>query len=126
MRDSPCPFDLIDPKFYIEPVPLPLMSGPMEYQVILTCFDSLVTALRLDPASVADELAAKGLIPPGEISGTNAEQSRVLVNSILDRVKVAPDRYRDVLDIFSRHEWLADIVRILRTTHGRPRFRPLQ
>ena len=97
------------------------MSEPLEYRVLLECLDSLVTALKSDPASLAIELAAKSLIPPREVSyqRTNAEQARELADIILDRVKLAPNRYRDILDIFSRHEWMADFVHILQNTHGK-------
>ena len=95
------------------------MAESLEYKALLSCFDHLVTALKFDPATLSAELAAKGLVPPGEFSytKTNADQARELAGSILDRVKLAPNRYRDVFEILSRHHWLQDFVKILQTAH---------
>ena len=98
------------------------MAESLEYRALLECFDSLVIALKSDPKSIADGLAAKSLISPREISyqRTNAEQARELADSILDRVKLAPDRYHDVVRILSRQQWMEDFVKILTTTyHGK-------
>ena len=95
------------------------MAESFQYKALLECYDSLVTALKLDPASLADALATKGLVPPGKITnqpGTEADQARVLAGCILDRVKLVPSRYYDVVDIMSKYQWMEDFVRILKTT----------
>ena len=96
------------------------MAESLEYKALLSCFDHLVTALKFDPASLSVELAAKGLVPPGEFSylRTNSDQARELAGYILDRVKLAPNRYHDVLEVLSRHQWLQDFVKILQAEHG--------
>ena len=95
------------------------MAESPEYKALLECFDSLVTALKFDPASLADELAAKGLVPPGDVTNqrTYTEQARELAGRILDRVKLAPSRYHDVIKILSRHLWMEDFVRILEAAY---------
>ena len=97
------------------------MAESFEYKALLACFDHLVTALKFDPASLSVELAAKGLVPPGEFSylRTNSDQARELAGSILDRVKLAPNRYYDVFEVLSRHQWLLDFVKILQAAHGK-------
>ena len=98
------------------------MAESFEYKALLSCFDHLVTALKFDPASLSAELAAKGLVPPGEFSclKTNSDQARELAGSILDRVKLAPNRYHDVFEVLSRHQWLRqDFVKILQAAHGK-------
>ena len=96
------------------------MAASVEYRVLLECFDSLVTALKFDPASLSDELATKGLVPPGEVTQrrTSAEQARELAGKILDRVKLSPIRYHDVVKILSRHLWMEDFIHILQSAHS--------
>lgn len=96
------------------------MAESPEYKALLECFDSLVTALKIDPASLADQLAAKGLVPPVEVTNqrTCAEQARELAGRILDRVKLAPSRYHDVVKIISGHQWMEDFVSILQGSHS--------
>ena len=96
------------------------MAESVEYKALLECFDSLVTALKFDPASLSDELATKGLVSPGEVTQqrTCAEQARELASRILDRVKLAPNRYHDVVKILSGHLWMEDFVRILETAYN--------
>ena len=98
------------------------MAESQEYKTLLECFDSLVTALKSSSVSIADELAAKGLVPPGEISylRTDSEQARDLASKILDRVKLAPERYHDFVKILSKHQWMEDFIKILTTAyHGK-------
>ena len=95
------------------------MSESLEYRTLLECLSSLVTALKLDPASIADELAARGLVPPLKDMAeqkTNVEQARQLAGIILDRVSLVPSRYNDIMSVLSKHQWLEDIVNIIQTT----------
>ena len=80
-----------------------------EYKTVLSCFDKLVTALKLDPLAVSNELVAESLIPP--VDGP-ADAQR-LAQLLLERIQLSPKRYYDVIRIFSRHKWLEDIVDIL-------------
>ena len=95
------------------------MAESLEYRTLLECLSSLVTALKPSPASIADELAAMGLVPPNDFTDqkTSVEQARQLASVILDRVSIAPSRYNDVVSVLSKHQWLEDIVNILRTTY---------
>ncbi len=95
------------------------MAKSFEYKALLECFDSLVTALKFDPASLAVELAAKGLVPPGDVTNQRscADQARELAGRILNRVELAPNRYHDIVKIFSRHLWMDDFVKILDTAY---------
>ena len=99
------------------------MAESLEYKALLSCFDDLVTALKFDPASLSVELAAKGLVPPHEFSRprlrTNFDQAHELAGCILDRVELDPNRYHDIFEVFSRHEWLQDFVNILQAAHGK-------
>ena len=90
------------------------MAESLEYKTVLSCFDKLVTALKLDPLAVSNELVAEGLIPPA----SGAVDAQKLAQLLLERVKLSPRRYYDVIKVFSRHEWLGDIVDILQKEHG--------
>ena len=72
----------------------------------------LVLALKPDPVTISNELAAAGLIPllDGEI------EAQRLARYIVDVVKVEPSRYVDILSILSKHDWLNDLVNILQAT----------
>ena len=88
---------------------LQTMDDSIAYKTLLACFDKLVLALRANPVTISNELAANGLIPPpdGQI------EAQQLVQRILDIVKVEPTRYDDIVKVLSRHDWLKDIVGIL-------------
>ena len=98
------------------------MAESFEYKALLECFDSLVIALKFNPASLAVELAAKGLVPPGDVTNQRscdlAEQARELAGRILNRVELAPNRYHDIVKIFSKHLWMEDFVKILETAYN--------
>ena len=93
------------------------MAESLEYKALLSCLDNLVTALKFDPASLSVELAAKGLVPPD--LRTNSDPAQELAGCILNRVKLAPNRYYDVLEVLSRHQWLQDFVKILQAARGK-------
>lgn len=98
------------------------MAESLEYRALLECLNSLAIALTPSPAPIADELAASGLLPPSDITDqrtSHGEQARQLARSILDKVKLAPARYHDILNILSKHQWLEDFVHILQTTHSK-------
>ena len=78
-------------------------------------------ALKSDPASIADELAARSLIPPRDVAEPrtpNVEQARQLASVILDRVSLVPSRYNDVVSVLCKHQWLEDVVGIIQTTYS--------
>ena len=85
------------------------MSTSVEYKTTLACFDKLVTALKSDPVTVSNELLSENLIPP--LDGPVSAQK--LAQLLLGKIKVTPKRYYDVINVFSRHDWLKDIVEIL-------------
>ena len=97
------------------------MEGSIEYRTLLECFKDLVTALSLNPLSIADELTSRGLIPPTQPGDrrTSQEQARELACRIRDIVSITPKRYDDVVDILSKHQWLEDFVTLVRSTYGK-------
>ena len=90
------------------------MAESSEHKAAISCFDKLVTALKLDPLVVSNELVAEGLIPP--VDGAVGAQK--LAQLLLDRIQLSPKRYYEVTKVFSRHEWLGDIVDILQKEHS--------
>ena len=96
------------------------MSTSLEYRTLLECSGNLVTALKSDPASVAVDLAVKGLVLADGVTEqrAKAEQAQWLANEILRRVSFVSSRYDDVLNVLSKHPWLTDMVKILRSTYG--------
>ena len=90
------------------------MADTLEYKTVLSCFDKLVTALKLDPLAVSNELVAEGLIPPAD----GSVDAQKLAQVLLERIQLSPKRYYDVIKVFSRHEWLGDMVDILQEEHS--------
>ena len=89
-------------------------ENSVEYRTILACFDKVVLAFDQSPSTIADELIAKGLFPPqGPVDG------RRLAKLVADKVQLKSSRYRNVMDVLSKHEWLSDIVDILQVTYGK-------
>ena len=91
------------------------MSESLEYKTLLACYDKLVTALKSDPLGIATELIAVDLIPPLDVKKTDAQE---LARLLLNKVELVPERYHDIVEAFSRHRWLKDIVTILQTEHS--------
>ena len=97
------------------------MSESLEYRTLLECLSSLVTALKSDPATIADDLVSRGLIPPKDVAESttaNVDQARQLARVILDRVSLVPSRYNDVVSVLCKHQWLEDVVDIIQTTYS--------
>ena len=90
------------------------MAESLEYKTVVSCFDKLVTALKLDPLAVSNELVAEGLIPP--VDGSVDAQK--LAQLLLERIRLSSKRYYDVIKVCCRHEWLGDIVDILQEEHS--------
>ena len=86
-----------------------------EYETFLSCFDKLVTALKLDPLAISNELVAAGLIPPQY----RAVDAQKLAQVLLERIQLSSKCYYDIIKVFSRHEWLGDIVDILQEEHSK-------
>jgi hypothetical protein len=96
------------------------MAESFEYKALLECFDSLVTALKFDPASLAVELAAKGLVPPGDVTNQRslAEQARELPGrKNFKQSGACPKSLSRHYQNFSRHLWMDDFVKILETAY---------
>ena len=93
------------------------MSASIEYKTVVACFDKLVIALKSDPLTVSNELVSSNLIPPLEVDGQVSAQK--IAQLLLDKIKVAPQRYHDMLEVFSRHDWLKDIVGILQSEYSK-------
>ena len=91
------------------------MSESSEYKTLLACYDKLVIALKSDPLGIATELIAVNLIPPLDVKKTDAPE---LAQLLLNKVELVPERYHVIVEVFSRHGWLKDIVTILQTEHG--------
>ena len=91
-----------------------IMAGSSEYKTFLSCFDKLVTALKQDPQAVSNELVAESLIPPAD----GSIDAQKVAQLLLEKIKLSPKRYYDVVKVFSRHEWLGDIVDILQEEHS--------
>ena len=92
------------------------MTESVEYKTILTCFDKIVTALKSDPVPISNELVSANLISPVDCPQIDAQK---LAQLLLDKIKLAPKRYYDVVRIFSRHDWLGDIVEILQAEQSK-------
>ena len=86
------------------------------YEVMIRYHDKLVTALSTDITTISGILVAKEFIPP-EISSrmllqtfTPQEKATVLVNAVTDKIKVAPKRFNELVQIFSEQNCTKDIV----------------
>ena len=90
------------------------MADSLEYKTVLSCFAQLVTALKLDPLTVSNELVAEGLIPPMD----GAVDAQKLAQLLRDLIQLSPKHYYDVIKVFSGHEWLGVMVEILQEKHS--------
>ena len=92
-------------------------DSPFNSERILTrCHDKLVLAFSTDVINISEVLVARELIPvemsekminPTIIS---KEKAILLVNALIDKIKVAPLRFQEMIDIFSQHNCTKEIV----------------
>ena len=94
------------------------MADSVQYKTILTCFPKLRAALNQGTITVANELLAEGLISPSTVDVEHNINAQKLATLLLEKVEVAPKRYYRIVELLSKHEWLADIVEALHKIHG--------
>ena len=101
------------------------MTDSLEYQTLIQSYNKVVIGLKLDPATVAEDLIARSLIPPSVASEmavqsvTKAEKARRLVQYLLDKVELSSDHYHSFVSAISELGWLNDLVGILNSCHSK-------
>ena len=95
------------------------MSDSVEYRALVTCREKLVSAFKLDPLTIADSLVAKDMVPPSVSTTETSELARRLVDCVFTKVEICRTHYDTFITVLSQHGWLNDIVRILKSTHGK-------
>ena len=101
-------------------------SSEPAYKAMIHCHDKLVTALSNDTLSISGILVANEFIPP-ELSSkmllptlTPQEKATRLIIAITEKIKVAPDRFQELINIFSEQTCTKDIVAQL-SSHVKPK-----
>ena len=102
--------------------PISMTSAPFDaglepaYKAIIRCHDKLVIALSNDILTISGVLVAKEFIP-AELSSkmllpilTPQEKATMLVIAITEKIKLAPDRFQELIKIFSEQTSTKDIV----------------
>ena len=91
-------------------------SSESAYKTMIHCHDKLVTALSSDILSISGILVANEFIPPGVSSKmllptlTPQEKATSLVIAITEKIKLAPDRFQELIKILSEQICSKDIV----------------
>ena len=93
------------------------------YKAILTCHDKLVTAIATDHLNIAGSLLAKEFIS-GEtydkmllLSLTSNEKAAILVTAVREKIKLAPQRFQELVKLFSEHSSSKYIVKLLQSAY---------
>ena len=99
-----------------------MMSDSIEYKTLVRCRNKLVTAFKLDPVTIANNLVAKNLIPPAVASevtelSTKEQKAGVLVECVFGKVEISQRQYDCFIAVFSEYGWLGDLVDVLNRTH---------
>ena len=86
------------------------------YKAIIRCHDKLVTALSTDVLSISNTLFAKEFIPDETFKKMllpalpQQEKATILVIAITEKIKLVPDRFQELIKIFSEQICTKDIV----------------
>ena len=89
------------------------------YKAIIHCRDKLVTALSTDIISISGVLVAKEFIPAESSSKmllpnlTPQEKATILVIAITEKIKLVPNRFQELIKIFSDQTCTKDVVKSL-------------
>ena len=93
------------------------------YTTVLSCHDKLVSALSPDTHTIAGILMENGFIPPEIhaemllLSSPPHVKTTNLVNAIMEKIKIAPKRFHELIKIFSEQKWTTDIAEILQSAY---------
>lgn len=96
-----------------------------EVKTLNECNDKLVTALTLEPSSIASELLAKYLIPLSvmeemQVLGVTDRQKAIkLVSAVITAVRLNPQKYHVLIGVLNNDPSRNDIVKILTTAYQR-------
>ena len=86
------------------------------HKAIIRCHDKLVTAFSTDILSISGALVAKEFIPAESSSKmllpnlTPQEKATILVIAITEKIKLVPNRFQELIKIFSEQTCTKDIV----------------
>ena len=86
------------------------------YKAIIHCHDKLVTALSTDVLSISNTLFAKEFIPDETFKKMllptlpQQEKATILVIAITEKIKLVPNRFQELIKIFSEQTCTKDIV----------------
>ena len=93
------------------------------FKAMVTCHNQLVTTLATDYLNVAglllaqgfisDEVSAKMLLP----SSTPNEKATTLIAAVRERIKITPQRYPELVKLFSEHSSTKCIVNLLQSAY---------
>ena len=89
------------------------------YKAIIHCRDKLVTALSTDVLTISGVLVAKEFIPAESSSKmllpnlTPQEKATILVIAITEKIKLVPNRFQELIKIFSEQTCTKDVVKSL-------------
>ena len=91
-------------------------SSESEYKAMIHYHDKLVTALSTDILSMSGILVTNEFVP-AEISNkmllptlTPQEKATSLVTAITEKIKLAPDRFQELINIFSEQPCTKDVL----------------
>ena len=100
----------------------PIIRAPIHtslesaHKAIIRCHDKLVTAFSTDILSISGALVAKEFIPAESSSKmllpnlTPQEKATILVIAITEKIKLVPNRFQELIKIFSEQTCTKDIV----------------
>ena len=100
----------------------PIIRAPIHtslepaHKAIIRCHDKLVTAFSTDILSISGALVAKEFIPAESSSKmllpnlTPQEKATILVIAITEKIKLVPNRFQELIKIFSEQTSTKDIV----------------
>lgn len=101
------------------------VSSEPAYKAIIGCHSKLVTALSSDILSISGKLVTNEFLSPDVMSKmllqnlTPQEKATHLVLDITDKIKLAPDRFQELIKIFSEQNCTKVILKSL-LSHGKP------
>ena len=94
-----------------------------EQKTMTKCYIQLVSALSLDILNISGHLLAKEFITEDihakmlNKTATDLERAHILVTSLKDKIKVAPQRFAELLEIFSEQSSTKELLTILQSAY---------
>lgn len=85
---------------------------------LIPCHDKLIAGFSQDPEGIATSLLSRNFIPEEveakmHLNSTPRQKAATLVDAVLNKIRLCPQKFQELLKILSEFSWTKDIIDVL-------------